>query len=324
VTPFLTRLGRLAALAAAAALLPACDSGRTTIHVHAADALAISFRELEREFEKAHPEIDVRLDIMGSVLLTRFAPLKRADVVAVADHRLVEKILSPKHAAWVAQFATTEVVLARHRSSRRQSEITQDNWYEILLDPEIHYGYANPSQDPCGYYARFCWELAQKHYFASKGNDRPLARQLDEGCPDKHIARDALSLISEHLNMARVDYAFVYRVHAIDLKLPHTRLPKEINLGDRRLAQDYGSVHVNVPDYRGGRETLTGSPIAFGITVLREAPRPEQAAEFVKFALSKEAQAILVRSGFEPIAPARVPKWGERPAFLEGLAEAEP
>jgi molybdate/tungstate transport system substrate-binding protein len=317
--------GRIAALAlaAATALLPGCGSGRKTVRVFAADALAISFREIEHAFEEQHPDIDIRLDIKGSVLATRFAPLSRADVLAVADHRLVEKILSPKHATWVAKFASTEMVLAGHRSSSRRSELTAENWHEILLSPSISYGYANPSQDPCGYYARLSWELSERYYFASRDDRRPVARQLRDKCPDGNIARDALSLIAEHLNMARIDYAFVYRVHAIDQKLFHIRLPREINLGDLSLADHYGAVQITVPDYHGGTETLTGSPVAFGITALRGAPRPKEAQQFVRFVLSDEGQAILKRSGFEPIQPARVPAWGQCPEFLSGLAEPE-
>ena len=313
----------VAALGAAALVLPGCDSGRKTIHVFAADSLAISFRDVERAFEKAHPDIDVRLEIMGSILACRLVPLRRGDVLAVADHRLIEKILSPRHAAWVAKFAGTEIVIAAHTSSARRAEINANTWYDLLLRPDIRYGYADPGQDPCGYYTRLTWELAQKYYFASRGQDRPLARQLVDGCPQANIALDANRLISDYLKMARIDYAFVYRVHAIDQKLPYVALPKEINLGDPSLASYYASVQANVPDYRGSRETFTGCPIAYGVTVLNDAPNAQGAREFVRYVLSKEGQDILKRSGFESVQPALVPKWGAVPDFLGDLAKAE-
>ena len=75
-----------------------CSDGRKPLRVFAADALTASFREIEAEYETLHPDTDVILDIHGSILLTRLVPVRRADVVAVADHRLIEKILSPKHA----------------------------------------------------------------------------------------------------------------------------------------------------------------------------------------------------------------------------------
>ncbi|HPD16111.1 MAG TPA: extracellular solute-binding protein [Planctomycetota bacterium] len=314
----------LAGMAAAAAVaLTGCDEGRRTLRVFAADALAASFRDVEHAFERQHPDVDVRLEVMGSVMATRLVPLRRGDVLAVADHRLVEKILGEAHAAWVAKFASTEIVLAGHTSSNHRAEITSDNWYEILLKPNVRFGIANPSQDPCGYYARMSWELAQKHYFASRGNPRPLARQLQERCRPEFVAIDANELISAYLNMARVDYAFVYKAHAVDLKLPYTPLPREVNLGDAALEDYYGSVQVNVPNYRGGTETLTGCSIAFGITLLKDAVNRSDAEGFIRFVLSPEGQGILKVSGFQAISPARVPAWGRVPDFLAGLATPE-
>ena len=314
----------LAAIAVAASLaLTGCDEGRRTVRVFAADALAASFRAVERAFETQHPDVDVHLEVMGSVMATRLVPLRRGDVLAVADHRLIEKILGEGHAAWVAKFATTEIVLAGHTSSAHRAEITSDNWYEILLRPDVRFGIANPSQDPCGYYARMSWELAQKHYFAARGNPRPLARELHAKCRQEFIAIDANELISAYLNMARVDYAFVYKVHAVDLKLPFTPLPKEVNLGDLALEGYYNSVAVSVPNYRGGTETLAGAPVAFGITMLSDAPNPNDAKDFIRFVLSPQGQDILKVSGFQAVSPARVPTWGRVPEFLAGLAVQE-
>jgi len=310
-------------LVVAAGAIVGCGEGKRTLRVFAADALSASFREMEHVYEATHPDTDVVLDIHGSILLTRLTPLRRGDVLAVADHRLIEKILSPKHATWVAKFATTEIVLAGHRSSKYRAEITPENWFDILLRPDVSYGIADPSQDPCGYYTRLVWELAEKHYPTTRGKSRPLARELEKNCPKPNIARDALSLISEHLNLARVDYAFVYRVHAIDQKLPFTPLPREINLGDPALADRYAKVQALVPNYRGGTETMTGSLIAFGITIPTDAPNPEDARKFVRFVLSPQGRKILERSGFKPLAPALVPAWGAVPEFLKDLAKAE-
>jgi len=317
-------LGLAALLISLAPLAPSgCSGGRKTLRVFAADALSHSFHEIEREFERLHPDTDVSLDIQGSIFLTRLVPLRRADVVAVADHRLIQKILYPKHATWVAKFATTELVIAATTASARGAEISPENWYDILLRPDVRYGYADPSQDPCGYYTRLAWQLAENHYAASHAEARPLAKQLIENCPTKHIARDALCVISDLLGTARVDYAFVYRVHAVDQRLPFTPLPKEIHLGDRSLAQHYASAEVLVPNYRGGMETMTGSYIGFGITIPSDAPNPEDAQEFVRFVLSQSGRAILERSEFQPIQPALVPKWGTVPEFLGELAAAE-
>jgi molybdate/tungstate transport system substrate-binding protein len=296
---------------------------KTTLQVWGADALAASFREMKAEFEKLHPDVNVALNTHGSVLITRLLPDKDADVVALADYRLVQKVLYPEIAGWVAKFVSNEIVLAGHASSGRRAEITSDNWYDILLKPDIQFGIANPTQDPCGYWSRLVWHLAEKHYFASKGQQRPLVQQLVEKCPEKNIALDANRLISDLLVPARVDYAFVYKTHAVDYKLPYTPLPKEINLSDPEHAADYAMAEISVPDYRGGRETIRGTYIAFGLTIPKKVRHPELAQEFVRFMLSPKGIAILKRSGFNAIAPARVPKWCAAPAFLGDLAKPE-
>lgn len=320
----LCRSSTLAAIVVAAAFaVTGCDEGRRPVSVFAADALAASLRDVERVFEEQHPDVDVRLEVMGSVMATRLVQPRRGDVLAVADCRLIEQVLSEGRAGWAAKFASTEIVLAGHTSSAHRAEITADNWYDILLKPDVRFGIADPSQDPCGYYTRVSWELAQKHYFGSRGSPRPLARELQDRCRPEFVALDAKELVSAYLNMARVDYAFVHKAQAIDLKLPFTPLRKEVNLGDLALEDYYGTVQVSVPNYRGGTETLAGSSIALGITLIKDAANPSDAKEFIRFVLSPEAHRILKVSGFQPIAPATIPAWGKVPEFLAGLVVPE-
>jgi len=310
--------------AAAIAIAGGCGGKeKTTLQVWGADALAASLRQMKAEFETLHPECQVALNTHGSVLVTRLLPDHDADVVALADYRLVQKVLYPDLADWVAKFVSNEIVLAGHSSSGRRADITSDNWFDILLKPDIQFGIANPTQDPCGYWSRLVWHLAEKHYFTSKGQQRPLVEQLVAKCPEKNIALDANRLISDLLVPARVDYAFVYKTHAVDYKLPYTPLPKEINLGDPTHEADYAEAEITVPDYRGGREKIHGTYLAFGLTIPKKVRHLELAQEFVRFMLSPKGMAILKRSGFNPITPARVPKWCTAPAFLGDLATPE-
>ena len=315
----------LAALVAPLSVLLAtgCGETRTTLRVFGADSLAASFREIEGAFEKLHPDIDVQVNTLGSVMVARVAPERGADLVALADHRLVEKVLTPKHTSWVVKFVTTEIVLAYTTASKRRADITPDNWFDILLDPQIRYGCARPNQDPCGYYTRISWQLAQNHYFTSRGQTRPLVKQLIDQLPPERIARDANALVGEQLNMARIDYAFVYRTHAVDHKLPFITLPREINLGDATLANLYAAAEGTAPDYKGGSEMLKGAPIAFGISIFDNTPHPKAAKAFVRFVLSDQGLAILERSQFRPIRPALVPPWSQVPEFLSDLAVPE-
>jgi len=312
------------ALLAALVAASGCGEGKTRLQVWGADSLSASFAEVAAEFEKAHPNAKVALNIHGSRFIAQVLPNQDADVVALADHRLVQDILQPDGVAdWVAKFASNEIVLAGHTSSARRAELTSDNWYEILLKPDITFGIANPDQDPCGYWSQLVWQLAERHYFTSKGQSRPLAKQLADKCPPERIALDANRLISDFLVRARVDYAFIYKTHALDHKLPFTQLPKEINLGHPDHASDYAAAEIAIPGVRGRHQTIKGTYIAFGLTIPKKARHPDLAQHFVRFLLSTQGRDILGRSGFNPIAPARVPKWCAVPPFLADLARPE-
>ncbi|MFP4058090.1 MAG: extracellular solute-binding protein [Candidatus Brocadiia bacterium] len=311
------------AVCATAALVGGCGGAAHEINVVCADALHHSFATMEHEYERLHPDVDVIVNAQGSVQATRLVAFRRSDVLAVADHRLVAKMLRGKQAQWVAKFATVDIGLGYNTASRRRDQITVDNWYRILIDdPEVTYGYADPEQDPCGYYARFAWKLAED-YYAQRGESRPIAQELAANCPPKYIGRDALSLINEKLATNNIDYAFVYRCHAVDLKLSFLPFPKEFSLGDRAMADHYASREMNLPDYKGGKELAPGTYIAFGITVLDDAPNPQGARDFVRFVLSQQGRDILRRSEFQPIHPAQVPPWGSVPDFLSDLAEPQ-
>ncbi|MFC1806504.1 extracellular solute-binding protein [Planctomycetota bacterium] len=314
-----------AVAASAVLLLAGCndEKGKTELRVFGADSLYASFKEIEAEFERLNPDVDLLIETHGSVMVSRIAAARGADVVALADHRLVEKVLSPKHTSWVAKFVTTEIVLAGTTASKYRDEINGANWFEILLRPDVKYGCATPSLDPCGYYTRITWALAEQHYFTSRGKQRALTQELIDNCPPQHVIRDANALVSEHLVQARIDYAFVYRTHAIDHRLPYVTLPKEINLGDASLAALYSKAQGIAPDYKGGTEFLKGAPIAYGVTVFDNTKHPAESREFVRFLLSEGGLSILERSQFRPLKPALVPTWGTVPEFLSDLAVPE-
>jgi len=68
---------------------------------------------------------------------------------------------------------------------------------------------------------------------------------------------------------------------------------------------------------------MTGTAIAFGLTIPPDALNPEGARDFVAFVLSERGRAILERSEFVPIHPAIVPAWGEIPDLPDGLIAPE-
>ncbi|MEP0844111.1 MAG: substrate-binding domain-containing protein [Phycisphaerae bacterium] len=303
-------------------LRPRGGDPKKTLRVFAADSLAQSLPRIKRAFEKEHPDIHLEIEFQGSVVLLRLVPLRRCDVAIVADARLVERMLRPHTATWVAKFATTEMVIAYTDASKYAAQITPDNWYDVLLRKDVHYSHGDPTQDPCGYFALLCWKLAERHYAAETGNRR-LYDELKSGCDPRHVRADALELVSVLESKTAYDYAFVYRCLAVDHRLPCVRLPRAINLGDVGSESQYAQVQTEVPSYRGGVETVSGSCITFGATIPENCGNREAAEEFVRFVLSEKARAILNDSAITPLDPPTVPSWGRVPPFLVGLAVAE-
>lgn len=305
----------------ALALWPRGQQGKI-LRLLVAEAVAHSFMRIKTEFERDHPDTTIELEFQGSAVLLRLLPMRKCDVAVVADPRLVERMLNPHTATWVAKFGTTEMVLAYTGASKYASQMNADNWYEILLQKEVHYSYSDPSQDPCGYFTLLCWKLAEKHY-ATRTNDRSLYDELKSGCDPNHVRSDALQLLTVLESQTAYDYTFVYRCLAVSHHLPCLRLPREINLGDINSESQYAKVQLEVPSPRGNFETVSGSCISFGITIPEDCRNRKTAEEFVTFVLSKNAGAILADSAIIPLDPPVVPSWGRIPSFLEGVAISE-
>ncbi len=287
-----------------------CTS-KPTLRILAADALAHSFRRIKIAFEKEHPEYVISLETQGSILLSRLAVLRPCDVLAVADQRLIKRLLTKKHADYVIGFASTDLVLAWTDKSKYQGEIKKSNWWQILLRKDVRLGLANPDQDPCGYFTLMSWKLAEKHL-----DQKGLYDYLRKKCPKRTWALHAGDLLSR-LQAFNGDYAFAYRCHAQDMHLPFLPLPEEVNLGNRSFTKVYNTVSTKVPNYQGGAETVLGTPIVFGITIPKSCQHRELAEKFINFCLSDKGRELLSESSLKSLQPPIVETWGEKPSFLK-------
>lgn len=105
-------------LAVLALLLTACGSGsgasREPLTVFAAASLTGTFTVLEGEFERAHPDVDVRLSFDGSSRLAeQIAEGAPADVFAAADEKSMATVADAGLAAGEPQvFATNTLTMA--------------------------------------------------------------------------------------------------------------------------------------------------------------------------------------------------------------------
>jgi len=289
---------------------------RKHLRVMAAVILKNSFSAIAKEFEEKYPDVEVLLETQPSVVITRLAPLRNCDVLAVVDSRLIEKMLAPKKASWAVKFACTEMVLVYSGKSKYKDKISADNWYDIILQKDVKYGYSDPTLNPAGYFTLLCWKMAEDYYFKNK--NRKLYNELVNNCPKNNVIYDPPTLLSVLQTPGALDYAFVPRPHAEDLSLPYIKLPKEINCGYPPLEKHYNKYQIDVPNYRGGTETINGSYMDISITIPNEAVNKDISELFVKFVLSKKVEKILSDSGFHIIKPPVIPNWcTEVPDFFK-------
>lgn len=145
----LRRFALLAALACVACRAPA----RQTVIVFAAASLGESFRALEHEYEAAHPEIDIVVNLAGSQLLAmQLLEGAPADVFASADAASLDRVLAerPELANTRQPFASNRLVLVVPSTSELDS---LDELDEHLGRPGLKIVLAGP-EVPVGRYAR--------------------------------------------------------------------------------------------------------------------------------------------------------------------------
>jgi len=306
------------ALAAAALLAPACKERREVVVFHAA-SLSRLFADVGERFERRHPGYVLRAEPSGSQVAARkVAELGlRADLVVLADVRVLAQMLVPGHADWTLGFATNEIVLARGAHSRFASEVSGATWPEVLTRPGVRLGRVDPDLAPVGYQALLAWHLA------GRGAGRAdLAARLAAACAPEHVVSDESELVAL-LEARAVDYAFLYRSTAEDHRLPVVELPPAVNLSRADLAPAYALAEVEVRMRSSEpRVRIQGSPLVYGMAVPRSAPGAEGGLLLAAFLLGEEGRAALRRAGFRPLAPATSDAPERLPPALRALAGA--
>jgi molybdate/tungstate transport system substrate-binding protein len=292
-----------------------CHAREELVVVQAA-SLARALGEVGDAFARENPGVRIRADVGGSQVQARkVADLGlAADVVALADADVIERLLVPARAGWVVQFATSSLVLAHLAHSRFTDEVTTANWPDVLTRPGVRLGLADPDLAPIGYRTLLAWQLAGR-----RRGRADLESALAAHVAPEHRVADEGALWAL-LPSRAVDYVFVYRSTAEDHRLKTTALADEESLGRPELASLYASASVPVRMRRDAPPVaVQGAPLWFGVTIPRDAPHPELARRWVSFLLSKVADAPLLRAGFQPLRPARVVHAEALPPELAGL-----
>lgn len=292
------------------------------LKVFHAGSLTVPLEEIEARFEADHTNVDVQLEPAGSIQcvqkVTELGEL--ADVVASADYSLIPSMMIPDYADWYIIFAKNEMTLAYAETSRYADEIDENNWYEILSRPDVKWGFSNPNLDPCGYRTPMVIQLAEMHYgddaiFETLVQDNTaitvtesegsyiIDSTMEDLAPntDKISIRDKSVELVSMVQSGGLDYAFEYSSVAKQHELMYLDLPAEIDLSDVNYADTYLRVKI---DLTSGSNT--GTPIVYGVTMPKNAPNPELAAEFIEYMIDDEGGQTFADLGQPPVSPGLV------------------
>ncbi len=281
-------------------------------------------------FGRDHPGVRIRIEPSGSLVAARKVTElgMRADLIAVADDDLIERMLIPGQAHFDIAFAANEIVLAHRDHSRFTDQVTGANWPEILQRDRVRLGCVNPNTAPIGYRTRFVWQLAGLSAAGSApAPERDLDRALSAHCAAEHVVPDENELVSL-LEARAIDYAFLYRSTAETHHLKTTLLDPAVNLSRPELASHYAAAEVDVEITAtpggAGVQHLHGAPITYGVTLLDHARQRAAAIDFLAFLLGPSGRRQLEQKGFHPLAPAPAHHLEAAPAALRPLLVAAP
>lgn len=283
-----------------------------------AGSLSVPVKQISDSFMAENPGTKILLESAGSVACARkITDLKKdCDIMISSDYKVIDHMLIPDYANWNIKFASNEMALVFTPKSKYQEQINSQNWYDILLKPEVAYGRSDPNSDPCGYRTVQLTQLAEKYY-----NETNLSKKLIE--KDKNYIRpkevDLLGLLESNA----IDYIFIYKSVALQHQLPYLTLPDSINLKNAELTGFYAMASVEITGDKPGELKLQrGEPMVYGITQLKKAPNSKLASKFIAYFLDKEkGMKIMEINGQPSVIPSPTLSFKNIPAELQQFAK---
>ena len=241
---------------------------------------------------------------------------KIPDVIALADYKVFPQLLMPAHTSWYVAFARNRMVLAHDARSRFATEITADNWWEILQRPGVETGRSDPNLDPNGYRTLLVFELAEAHH-----RQPGLAERLLRASPSRNVRPKEVDLVAL-LQAGELDYIWSYESVAQAASLPYVRLHGEVDLGTPADSGFYARADVRVAG-SGAVDSITmrGEPIVYALSIPTAAPHRALAEQFVAFVLSADGARIL-RGARLDVLERPVVTGSAVPTMVDSLARA--
>jgi molybdate/tungstate transport system substrate-binding protein len=262
-----------------------------TIRIFHADSLKSYIGDVSKAFQAVHPGVEIKPEGSGSLdAIRKVTDLHLpCDILITADWRLLAQLYSDVE-PWVVIFAGNSIGLLYTPQSKSAAEINSRNWYDVVTRDGVRYGHSDPARDPAGYWTLIMWRLAERYY-----KHPGLAAKLQAACPPANIRPHSIYLVAL-LESSELDYYFGYASDVRLGKLEFLALPREINLGDLAMSDQYASASVEVGS-SGNHDVIKGAPIAFGVTLVSGASHRKEALEFIALMAGPEGRKIATQNG---------------------------
>ena len=213
--------------------------------------------------------------------------LRHGDVFLSANPKVNDDLMGAKNGDWVSwyiAFAQSPLVIGYNPSSNFAEDFKTKAWYQVLMEPGIRIGRTDPKLDPKGRLTVTLMQQAATFYKIADLEQRVL------GAPDNPAQVLPEETLVGRLQSGQLDVGFFYSTETSDAKIPAVGLPAGI----------------------------TPSAI-YTITILRDAPNPAAANQFVSFLLGPEGQQLMRAHGLALRKPGASGATESMPANLRSL-----
>ena len=306
---------------------PTCvpPSAQRQLILYHAGSLSRAFKPLLAAFT-CQTGIQVTDKAMGSIDAARqiTAGGHACDLYASADYSDIDLFMKPAgYADFNIVFARGRMVLAYSSASVAEKKLppvaeansvpfdpptsipkAAPNWYQILTTPGVAIGGGNPFLDPGAYRSYLIFQLAQDYYQVPNLYNNLMEHLVIPGQNHSVPPVPALG--------RRFDFQLIYEhsaraMAATNPDFRYVDLPDEINLSDPARNEYYRHSVIVLPGLGTPRSAKTiaipGTRVAWGITLLKDAPNRENAIKFLQLLLSPAGAAALKDNGPAPIIP---------------------
>lgn len=203
----------------------------------------------------------------GSVLLANQVKgkLRQGDVFISAVPKVNADLMGAGNGNWVSwyiTFAESALVIGYNQASKFAADFKTMPWYKVLQQPDIRIGRTDPKLDPKGRLTVQLMKQAAEHY-----NVPNLGQQI-LGAPENPAQVLPEESLVGRLQSGQLDAGFFYSTETSDANIPAVQLPPEI-----------------------------APKAVYTVTVLRGAPNPTGAEEFVKFLLGQQGRSMMQQHG---------------------------